>query len=335
MKRKDISLETRILPRSGLSLSRSTGEASSVVSDTPGDISAYDGRYAFSCSWDWEVQLSEGGLVSVSLTADDFATLSIGDLTVAAQYSGGPGTGQGSTTLPAGSYRASLRFTNIDYQPPSGNVAVLSYSLLCNGNPVDGSGTAPDENAPQPPQNCGCEGADSDAGGASGASAAMFLRSSAGSGTRERVSSSSAGRNTRLVANETYAHWQTDFGKFRGLGGIPPGTLEILAYEYSDALGTPEMLEFSHPLNAWLVLPEDGIGAGSQLKVCTGGSYTSWLCDGRGNEFFPIGTSKKTTETLSWNADKTALILTKPDKSEIAFSAADGEIVSYKTRNGT
>ncbi len=59
MKRKDISLETRILPRSGLSLSRSTGEASSVVSDTPGDISAYDGRYAFSCSWDWEVQLSE------------------------------------------------------------------------------------------------------------------------------------------------------------------------------------------------------------------------------------------------------------------------------------
>lgn len=96
----------------------------------------------------------------------------------------------------------------------------------------------------------------------------------------------------------------------------------------------PAALELRHPLNSWIVSPESGIVSNTQLKIFTGGSYASWLCDGSGNAFMKIGASSKAAEQLRWNSDKTALELSFPDKSVITFSAESGEVIAYKTSNG-
>lgn len=331
MKRKSISLSYRFSPLSSCrSLGRSAGESS-----LP-DISGYDGHYSFSCSWSWDhiIDTPEnwGGNpipILISVSADDSATLSFGGTTVSSSYcrkTGGPVRESKSVLLNPGVYRASLSYQNIDYEPPEGNVASLDWAIA-SGQPET---LIPEENNPPPtPPPCGCD--DSDEGGTS----------PTGLVSRSRVFSEfsgehpSAGRNAQLSVDADGFCWQSDFGKFRGLGGIASGRLEILAHAFSEALASLDFLEFHHPLNSWLVRPESGISAGTQLKVFTGGAYSSWLCDGSGERFFPIGTSSKVSEILRWaTTEKTALELVFSDKSVITFSADSGEILSYETSHG-
>ena len=331
MKRKSVSLSYRSV---SLSPSRRQSDRSATRSSLP-DISGYDGRYGFSCSWTWKHIIDapenwDGKPISVSfsVSADDNATLSVGGTSISSSYSrdvGGPVPASGMALLNPGIYEVSLFYLNIDYKPPSGNVASLSWSVSSGR-----AGTLiPEKNDPPPPSLCDCD--DSDKGGSEptvqSARSRVF---SAFSGAH-----SSAGRNARLSVDADCFCWQSDFGKFRGLGGIASGRLEILAYAFSETLASPDFLEFRHPLNSWLVFPNEGISAGTQLKVFTGGAYTSWVCDGNGNQFFPIGTSSKVSEILRWaTAEKTSLELVFPDKSVIKFSAEDGEILSYKTPRG-
>lgn len=331
MKRKSVSLSYRSV---SLSPNRRQSDRSATRSSLP-DISGYDGRYGFSCSWTWKHIIDapenwDGKPISVSfsVSADDNATLSVGGTSISSSYSrdvGGPVPASGMALLNPGIYEVSLSYLNIDYKPPSGNVASLSWSVSSGR-----AGTLiPEKNDPPPPSLCDCD--DSDKGGSEptvqSARSRVF---SAFSGAH-----SSAGRNARLSVDADCFCWQSDFGKFRGLGGIASGRLEILAYAFSETLASPDFLEFRHPLNSWLVFPNEGISAGTQLKVFTGGAYTSWVCDGNGNQFFPIGTSSKVSEILRWaTAEKTSLELVFPDKSVIKFSAEDGEILSYKTPRG-
>ena len=333
MKNKSASLEFSFVPRPAARSRAAVG--TTVVEGTP-DITGYDGRYGFSCSWNWKHYIAEpenwdGNRIPVTLnvTADDSADFSLGGISVSAQFRGGPGHGTASGELNPGTYDASLFFTNIDYKPPEGNVAVLDWGVSV-GEP--GTVVPGDNPKPLQPQTCTC--GEGDAGGPKPSSPSSPGTRSRAAAEAEAVSPSSAGRNTRLEATESYARWRTDFGKFRGLGGVPSGELEIAAHAFSSALATPAALELSHPLNSWLVFPESGVAANTQLKVFRGGSRTSWLCDGNGATFFPIGASSGETSELRWNADKSAIEQIFPDKSAVVFSATTGEIVAYRTRGG-
>ncbi len=328
--KKEYSLKFNVASSSENAASRNVGNSS-----VPGDISGYDGHYAFSCNWKWEHVIPEpadwdGNPISVTLTAtaDDSAKLKLGEISVSASYDTSarrPGTNTATGSLMPGVYEASLSFSNIDYNPPSGNVAVLNYGISAGA-----AGTlVPEENEEDPEQNnCRCDENEDDAGGENSSSVQNRI---AGTGNAAEISSSSAGTRTTLKTNETFARWRTSFGKFRGLGGISAGTLEILAYEFSEDSATPAGLEFRHPLASRLVVPAGGISAGTQFKHCSGGGYVSWVCDGSGSAFFKIGSSKKKTTEARWTADKSGVEILFPDKSSVTYSAMTGEIISYKT----
>ena len=328
MKKKSIPLGLTFVPHSlRPPTARATTENSVVLAGEP-DISDCDGRYGFTRSWEWirQIPVPENWSgapvpVTLSVTADDSATLTMGGLSVSASYSGGPGEAETTGALKPGYYQARMSFTNIDYKPPEGNVAVLDWSISAGV-----SGTLVPEENPKPIREADCTCGDDDSGGTRPA----VSRSRAASAS----SSSSAGRNTRLETKESHVRWRTDFGKFRGMGGVPAGALEITAHEFSSASATPAALEFSHPFNSWLVFPPSGVAANAQLKLFCGGSCTSWMCDGNGETFFPLGASSGETSALRWNADKSAIEQVFPDKSVLAFSAGTGEIVSFKTRHG-
>ena len=328
MKKKSIPLGLTFVPHSlRPPTARATTENSVVLAGEP-DISDCDGRYGFTRSWEWirQIPVPENWSgapvpVTLSVTADDSAMLTMGGLSVSASYSGGPGEDETTGALKPGYYQARMSFTNIDYEPPEGNVAVLSWSISAGV-----SGTLVPEENPKPIREADCTCGDDDSGGTRPA----VSRSRAASA----ASSSSAGRNTRLETKESHVRWRTDFGKFRGMGGVPAGALEITAHEFSSASATPAALEFSHPFNSWLVLPPSGVAANAQLNLFCGGSCTSWMCDGNGETFFPLGASSGETSALRWNADKSAIEQVFPDKSVLAFSAGTGEIVSFKTRHG-
>jgi len=148
------------------------------------------------------------------------------------------------------------------------------------------------------------------------------------------ISHSSTGKNTRLAATESCMSWNTDFGKFRGMAGVPAGSLEIFASEFSLDLGTPKCLEFNHPLNSWIATTVAGIGAGTQFKIFTGGRFTLWFCDGLGENFSQLGNTENSSEILRWAENKTELELVFADKSMLTFSATTGEITAYQTREG-
>ncbi|MBQ8722838.1 MAG: hypothetical protein IJY80_00950, partial [Opitutales bacterium] len=323
----------------------------SVVADSDfGDISGRDGRYGFSCLWETTIFVEEpdswsGQKVSgtMSVGADDIAKLSLGDYVLSVPDVLGPQGGSRYTSkscdieLMPGCYGVSLEYENISYNPPAANIARLDFNISLG---TEGE-LVPVPNPPVPRTvSCGCGSENTDRGALPSTALSVRERSRAvmfaseESEAESEVSSSSAGRNTRLEVTETYLHWRTDFGKFRGLGGIDSGELEIFEYDTEALPCSPESLEFSHPFDSWIAVPSGGIVAGSQFSVWVGGVCTVWYCDGNGARFFKLGASKKDTTELAWTADKTALVQTYPDKSAITFSATDGEIISYKTRNG-
>nr|MCR5184135.1 hypothetical protein [Opitutales bacterium] len=143
MKKKDISLETDFLSRARGVRARTMDFQSAVTTEIPGDISAFDPQKAFSCKWNWlrlipEPENYEPGQKvtgTVSLGADDAATLKIGDFKLSVPDNYGPQGGSPYTSKSVsvdfvpGIYAVSLEYFNINYNPPSQNVARLDFSL--------------------------------------------------------------------------------------------------------------------------------------------------------------------------------------------------------------
>ena len=45
---------------------------------------------------------------------------------------------------------------------------------------------------------------------------------------------SSGGENAQAISDASLMYWGADFGHFRGLGGIPTGSIELLATDSTD-----------------------------------------------------------------------------------------------------
>lgn len=157
MKRKNTSLNFALSPTASRSPDSTYFSAS--ASGTPGDISGIDPQKAFSRLWTWEQRIPEPEnwdrnpvQGTITLGADDGATLKIGDTVVSVPDAYGPQGGSPYTSktqtieLYPGIYNVSLEYFNINYNPPSLNVARLDFSLP--GEVSDE--IVPEENDPEP-----------------------------------------------------------------------------------------------------------------------------------------------------------------------------------------
>ncbi|MCD8298728.1 MAG: hypothetical protein LUD39_03095, partial [Opitutae bacterium] len=130
--KKQLPLSCAFVPFKNLKAARAT-EAEETI--TPGDISGHDGSRAFSCSWNWDVYVSDDTTGTMSVGADDMATLSFAGTSLSVPDTFGPQGGSQYTeksteiTLSPGYYQATLTYSNIGYNPPEGNVASLTYTL--------------------------------------------------------------------------------------------------------------------------------------------------------------------------------------------------------------
>ena len=122
--------------------------------------------------------------------------------------------------LSRGLHSVSIVHTNINYDPPSGNISMIGGSA----GPCPPVGIVPDENEKK--KDCDCDCGDGDEGGDPPASDGRSFSLSAG----DDWGSSSAGSNMIREAELRYMRWAASFGVFRGLGGIPGGKLELMAY---------------------------------------------------------------------------------------------------------
>jgi len=280
MKSKNISVR---LEGKALVLARS--RSAEIVQGLP-DISGEDGRYGFSKSWEWTHEIPtpenwDGATpipVTFSVAADDSASFTFAGTTIFSQYKAGIHKVSKTVNLLPGFYKASMSFTNIDYDPPSGNVAALSWCIsVGSANPVEPAFPLPPSNPPETPCPCGNNNEqDGAANFETTAGTQNLARARRFTARNNSISHSSAGKNTRLATTESCMSWNTDFGKFRGMAGVPAGSLEIFASEFSSDLGTPKCLEFNHPLNSWIATTVAGIGAGTRMLFCAIMSMMSW-----------------------------------------------------------
>ena len=170
MKRKDFSLSSTFIP-----YGNANARSGELVTDSAfGDISGRDGRYGFSCSWETTIFVEEpeswsGQKVpgTMSVGADDIATLSLGDYVLSVPDVLGPQGGSRYTTkscdieLMPGCYGVSLEYENISYNPPAANVARLDFNISLG---MVGA-LVPNPNPPVPTTvSCGCDSENSDAG---------------------------------------------------------------------------------------------------------------------------------------------------------------------------
>lgn len=81
---------------------------------------------------------------------------------------------------------------------------------------------------------------------------------------------SSAATSITAKTDEYRMLWGFNFGILRGLGGALSGGVQLYSEELSSALATPTALEFGHPLNATLQLPEEGLVPRARLEIIQG-----------------------------------------------------------------
>lgn len=52
-------------------------------------------------------------------------------------------------------------------------------------------------------------------------------------------------------------YWQTGFGRFRGMSGIPRGKISLQALEGIDGLEQPSSLHYDEPLASYIDIPDE------------------------------------------------------------------------------
>ena len=269
---------------------------------------------------DWgllEVRNAQGNVVAkVDL---QFDSQSAGD-----QGGCGYHSSTGGAQLPSGSYTWSVSQTNIDYDPPSGNVSVCNYK-------IDVVPTEPGGKEKTDP--CDCEGdtCNGDGGGAPPSSNTLHsLR--AGDAP---AGYSSAGCSVTSEITESLMYWSCNFASFRGLGSMPAGRVELRAEDSVSGLQHPSALAFNHPLSSYLEVPVGGIVAGSRFDLIQGSRVIAMRCDSNGVDVRTVGvdTLRDGIAVLTKVSGQFCLRWTLLDGSSYLFSAATGELVSFTTRD--
>jgi len=252
-----------------------------------------------------QIQVGEGEgdshlyVLTATGTVDDQATISVAGQSYTSPSGAGVEINGSFSNIKAGFYTVSVSHTNIDY-PPKSNISFLN----CTVGPASAISIIPDKNDPPqecdcdcPPCSCNSDGATSPGGlspsGPARNHPALRRFSS-------NLTSTSGGSGVTRQSSVHDMTWSAQFGVFRGMSHMPSGRLEILAHRaFSPDLFSPAGLALRHPLATSLALPAEGIAPNTMLALLDGASYTSYMLDGTGNVFFPVGASGITTTILA------------------------------------
>ena len=200
------------------------------------------------------------------------------------------------SAVPAGYYQVSVTHSNIQSHP-AGNVSVLTGSVgplsLCTIVPED------NEEVECDPCSCSCAGASNMAGGTPLDTSRAVLPGLA----VYPFDSSSGGSGVSRSVNERHMRFAFNFGAFRGMGDIPAGQLELVAFEFSDKLRSSAALSLKHPVASVLVPGSDGIRENEGFCIYDGASYSNYIVSGDGAEIFGVGATAKKSERVHFVTD--------------------------------
>lgn len=280
---------------------------------------------------------------NMTLTVDDWGKMSVGQSSTVAQEidmtSGGEGPQgghakwtkeSGEFTLKSGEYTLHVEQSNIDYDPPENNISVCDYEFEAHidkeGPPEDGGEDTPD---------CGCDDSEDDGGSPPSPSYARSSRLQT-IPTLFPFTTSSAGGDVQAVSNASRMYWQTGFGRFRGMSGIPRGKISLQALEGIDGLEQPSSLHYDEPLASYIDIPEGGIVPGSKFDVVSGAKRTCFQCEVDGTTLTLVGvfTASGSRAFLVTIDDVKCIKWVKTDKSVAIYDTNTGELVSYTTKWG-
>ncbi len=240
-------------------------------------------------------------------------------------------------SVPAGYYDVCVTHSNIQNHP-AGNISVLTGSL----GPCPEAILIPEKNDEVSCDDCSCGGSAGTEGGVEDTPAARSIANV----LPASFASSSGGSGVVRTANARHMRFAFHFGSFRGMGQIPGGQPEIVAFGFDASLLTPAALSYKHPLAAALVPQSDTIAPNEMFCVYDGASYTNYVVLGDGSRAFGVGASSKASaqvhfvselscgsEVVCALEDEAAAYLrvASADGSALFFDLATNAFIAYMT----
>ena len=271
---------------------------------------------------------------NMTLTVDDWGKMSVGEQTIDMTSGGeGPQGGHakwskesGEFTLKSGEYTLHVEQSNIDYDPKEKNLSICDYDFKAY---IDKEGPATAGGKKKP--TCDCCNFDGQGGGCPPPPAGRSRSLASVFGN-----TSSGGENAQAISDASLMYWGADFGHFRGLGGIPTGSIELLATDSTDGLNYPHALCYDSMLASFLDIPEVGIVAGGTFDIVTGTERVCVQCGVDRKTLTIVGEFTSSGNRAFFTTVDGVLCVQwmKTDKSVAVYNARTGALVSYTTRWG-
>ena len=263
-------------------------------------------------------------IVSASGSVDDSVSISAPGLDYTSSSGATHSFGATGTSVPAGYYDVSVTHSNIQSHP-AGNVSVLTGSV----GPVTFRTIIPDENDEVEcgPCSCTCQAPSNTDGGFQPGNARAVENI-----TIVPFTSSSGGSGVVRTANARHMRFAFAFGSFRGMGNVPGGQPEIVAFNYDASLLTPAALTYKHPLASVLVPEGDSVDANEGFRIFDGAAYANYIVSGDGSKAFAVGATSKRSEVVrfvSAISKDDSVVCNLSDASYVRVSSADDSAVFY------
>ncbi len=265
-------------------------------------------------------------VVSASGSVDDSVSISAPGLNYTSSSGATHSFSAQGSSVPAGFYEVSVTHSNIESHP-AGNVSVLTGSVgpfsFRTIVPVD------NEEVECDPCSCTCQAPNNTAGGSP----------SGNTRSVENVcivpfASSSGGSGVVRTANARHMRFAFSFGSFRGMGSIPGGQPEIVAFDYSAALLTPAALTYKHPLASVLVPEGDFVHVNEGFRIFDGASYANYYVSGDGASAFGVGATSRKRDVVRFvsavsREDSVVCRLGDENAAYVRVAADDGSATFY------
>lgn len=269
-------------------------------------------------------ELTEPTTVSASGTVDDSVTIIAPGIMYTSTSGATHPFSVSAENVPAGIYPVFVSHYNI-MNHPAGNVSELKGSL----GPCPPITIIPDENdeVECDPCSCSCGVPGNNDGGEEPPNAR-----SVDNITIAPFTSSSGGGGVVRMANARHMRFAFSFGSFRGMGNIPGGQPEIVAFNYDESLLTPASLTYKHPLASVLVPEGDTVDVNEGFRIFDGAAYTNYIVAGDGSAAYGIGATTKKSEVVrfvSALSKDDSVVCNLSAANYVRISSADDSAVFY------
>ena len=269
-------------------------------------------------------ELTEPTTVSASGTVDDSVTIIAPGINYTSTSGATHPFAVSAENVPAGIYPVFVSHYNI-MNHPAGNISELKGSL----GPCPPITIIPDENyeVDCDPCSCSCGAPGNNDGGENSPNARAVDNI-----TIAPFTSSSGGGGVVRMANARHMRFAFAFGSFRGMGNIPGGQPEIVAFNYDESLLTPASLTYKHPLASVLVPEGDTVDVNEGFRIFDGAAYTNYIVAGDGSAAYGIGATTKKSEVVrfvSALSKDDSVVCNLSAANYVRISSADDSAVFY------